>query len=287
MDSLRPMACAALACLVLLLGACGAPSGSGTDGVRVVDGEKVGIEEQLGATLPAGILLNDEDGRQVDLKSLFVKPTVLTLVYFNCPKICSKVMNEVAHTVDEVSKLQPGVDYNLITVSFDSREGPDLARNGKAALLDRTKTKMQPEAWRFLTGDDENIHKLTQTVGFYFKLDKDGDMTHPGAVIFLTKDAKVVRYLGGLLIHPFDMEMAVNDATSGTTRSFMQKVQSICYSYDPEGKAYTLKVNQIILFVTLFFVGIFVFVILLRRKKAPTNPYKPSTAKGAVEGGSL
>ena len=96
--------------------------------------EKVGIDEKLGETIPAGLMFKDEEGNDVELRSLITKPTVLTLVYFRCPSICGPLMREVRNTVEEVD-LVPGVDYNLITVSFDVREGPDLARTGKVNFL--------------------------------------------------------------------------------------------------------------------------------------------------------
>ncbi len=232
------------------------------------DAKTVGVDEKLGDTLPSGLMFRDSTGAEVELTKLLDRPTLLTLVYFRCPGICSPLMDEVAKTVDEVEELTPGKDYNIITVSFDAREGPEIAATGKKNFLGRMEREVPPEAWRFLTGDEENIARLTNAVGFNFQRDKE-DFKHAGTVIFLTKDGKIVRYLSGLAILPFDMKLAVNDAAEGTPRTLMQRIQKLCYAYDPEARAYTLQVNRIVLWLTLLGVGVFVFFLVRKRKNAP------------------
>ena len=258
--------------------------------------DKVGIEEQLGDTIPEGLMFRDVDGQSVELRSLMGKPTALLLVYLRCPNVCSPLMREVAHTVDELT-ITAGEDYNLVTVSFDARETPDLARRGKANLLGGMEKKIPPESWRFLTGDGANIRKLCDAVGFYFKRDKQ-DFLHSSAVIFVSTEGKIVRYLFPgqqrtkenrnetvPAILPDDWKLAVNDARDGNARSFMQRIQKLCYAYDPEGRTYVLNFNRIILIVTLGGVGIFLAFLLIKRNK---NPAPASTAQAdgnEVEGG--
>ena len=254
--------------------------------------EKVGVEEKPGVTLPAGLVFKDEAGNSVELTKLIQRPTILTLVYFKCPSICGPLLNEVAHTIDEVENIAPGKDFDLITVSFDPDETPDMAKTGKTNLLGRMETKVPPEAWRFLTGEEAMIKRLCDSVGFYYKRTEDGaDFMHAGTVIFLTKDAKIVRYLSGLEMLPFEMEMAVNDATSGRTRTVMQKIQQLCYKVSPDGKGYVLDVTQIVLWVTLLGAAIFfAFVLLFKRKKRTSTQITPpsqSAADQAVEGGAV
>lgn len=293
----------ARALLVLLLGAAcllGASSAH-ADEVEISASDEAGeyayddirIEEKLEDQIPEGIVFRDENGKPVELRSLITKPTVLLLVYLRCPNVCSPLMREVAHTVDEV-ELEPGQDFNLVTVSFDARETPELARRGQANLLATMDREMAPESWRFLTGDGENIRKLCDAVGFYFKRDKE-DYLHSSAVIFTSPDGKIVRYLYPSwqrtkedrtkeipAILPFDMTMAINDAREGKARSFMQRIQKLCYSYDPEGRAYVINVNRLILIVTLTGLGIFLAVLLLKRKKKNPAPATPATS-GRIE----
>jgi len=230
------------------------------------DDELVGVQEKLGEMVPLDLEFRNEKGEKVVLRDLVKRPTVLTLVYFRCPTICSPLLREVAHTVEE-SDIVPGVDYDLITVSFDVKDTLELAARTKEALLGELDKKVPPDSWHFLLGDPENIAKLTDAVGFRFKQDKQ-DFAHAATVVFLSPDGKIVRYLGGLSLLPADLKLAVLDAANGQPRTLIQRIQKLCYAYDPEGKTYVLKVNRIVLVVTLLMLGAFLAVLLVRRKPA-------------------
>jgi protein SCO1/2 len=234
---------------------------AGLQAQEYANDDTVGIEPRLGETVPLDLTFNNEQGEPVDLRSVIQRPTVLLLVYFRCPSICSPVMHEVADTVEKM-QLTPGVDYDLLTISFDSEETPELARIAKENLLADMDQKIPPDSWHFLTGDKKNIARLTDSVGFRFRRD-DKDFEHAGTVIFLSPDGKIVRYLPGMKLLPDHMVMAIQDAADGRARSFMQKIQRLCYSYDPEGKTYVMKVNRIILAVTFFVLGLFLIYLLL------------------------
>ncbi|MHC5012229.1 MAG: hypothetical protein ACYTG6_15015, partial [Planctomycetota bacterium] len=123
----------------------------------------------------------------------------------------------------------------------------------------------------------ENIARLTDAVGFRFRMEKE-DFVHAATVIFLSKEGKIVRYLSGLTLLPMDVKMAVLDAAEGKPRTLIQRIQKLCYAYDPEGKTYVFQVNRIVLVVTLLFTGIFLAWLLLRRRKpAPPPPVTPET----------
>ncbi len=243
------------------------PAGAAPDsGPAYGQDTKVGIDEHLGATIPMDVTFLDEDGHDVRLGSLLHRPTILTLVYFRCPGICSPLLHELARTVDEVKDLVPGIDYDLVTVSFDDREGPELARRAKSNLLGEMKTKVPPESWHFLTGTAPQIMRLANAVGFRFRKDKE-DFVHAGTVIFLTKGGEIVRYLGGLKLLPMDVQMAVLDAAKGRPRTLMQRIQQLCYAYDPKGKTYVLMVNRIILGVSIVLVILFLVYLLIKRRR--------------------
>jgi len=143
---------------------------------------------------------------------------------------------------------------------------PELARQAKKNLLSRMKKKMDPAHWRFLTGDAANITVLADTIGFRFRKEKE-DFVHAATVAFVDKDGTIVRYLGGLSLLPADVELAVVDTMEGRTRSIMQRIQKLCFAYDPEGKTYVFQVNRIVLVVTLLAVAIFVAFLLIRPKR--------------------
>jgi protein SCO1/2 len=229
------------------------------------DDETIGIEEKLGAQVPMDLKFLNERGLPVTFSELIDKPTVLLLVYFRCPSICSPLMHEVADMV-EMMDLEVGLDYDLITVSFDYRETPELAKTAKKNLIDGIEKKIPRENWHFLTGAAPEISALTDGVGFRFRMEKQ-DYLHAGTVIFLSNEGKIMRYLDGLKLLPADMKLAVIDAAEGKPRSFMQKIQSICFAFDPEGKTYVLKLNRIILFGTLFLLGVFLLYLLVKGKR--------------------
>ncbi len=216
---------------------------------------RIGIVEHLGDRLPLQELsFLDEEGRPITLKELSDRPIVLTLVYYKCPGICTPLLQELAAAVDKCD-LSPGEDYRIVTISFDPTETAELARPKKANMIAEVKSKeVPPNGWRFLTGNTKNVRHITEAVGFRYIQDKNKvDFVHAATVIFLSTDGMIARYLNGTRINPADLKLAVIDASEGRARSFMQKIQKLCYSYDPEGRAYVLKMNRIILGVTLLF----------------------------------
>lgn len=238
----------------LVVTAATALAGRSLWGQEYANDATVGIEPKLGETIPLDLTFNDEQGRPVTLRSLITRPTVFVLVYLRCPGICSPMMHEVAATVDKLD-LTPGIDYDLITISFDARETPELASMAKDNLLSQMQRKIPPESWRFLTGDERNIARLTDAFGYRFHKDKD-DFAHSGTIMFVSPSGKIVRYLPGLKLLPSHMKMAIQDAADGRARSFMQAIQRLCYAYDPKGKTYIVKVNRIILAGTFLTVGV-------------------------------
>jgi protein SCO1/2 len=242
---------------------------------------RVGIEEHLDTTIPlADLTFTDEDGNPVVLADLFGKPVILTLVYFSCPGICTPLLNELSRVVQQ-SRMVPGKDFRMVTISFDPDEGFELARLKRINMLGAMEQNVPaPEDWRFLVGDEENIRKIVDAVGFRFVRDKNGiDFVHAASVMFLSPEGKIVRYLNTTRFNPADLEMAVIDAAEGRSRSLMQKVERLCYAYDPEGQAYVLKINRIILGITLVFVLLFVGFLVLR-KPAARRP--PAGSEGAA-----
>ena len=241
----------------------------------------IGVDEKLGETIPLDLPLIDEEGSELKLGDLFDKPVVLTLIYLRCPSICSPLINGLADTVDELKEMRPPKDYRLITVSFDNTDLNKLD-NARKGLLSRMATKPSLDAWRFLTGPQESIDRLTDAVGFRYK--KEGqDFIHPGTVIFLSKDGKIVRYLAGVSTRsgkdddfaflPSDMKFALMDASEGIYHEFIPQIVRTCYTFDPASRRYVFNVNKLILFGTLFLAGIFLAILLLKKpKKAPVTP---------------
>lgn len=231
----------------------------------------VGVNERLGEQIPINDLsFTDEQGNKVLLADFFDRPIVFIPVYYRCPGICTPVLQEMASVIGKTD-ITPGVDYRVLTVSFEPTETHDLAQLKKTNMIAEVKGREVPEdAWRFFVGDAENVRRLTDAVGFLYKRDSNGvDYVHTGTVIFLDKTGKIVRYLDGVQMNPADFKMAVIDAQHGMPRSVMQAVKKLCYTFSPESRTYVLQVNRIILGFTLLFVLGFGAFLLLKPGAKP------------------
>ncbi len=225
----------------------------------------VGVDEKLGKNISLDLSFTTSKNDTIKLKDLIDKPTLLALVYYECPGICSPMQQEVAWVIDKMD-LVPGIDYKVISLSIDYKEKPELAAKWKKNYLAAMKKQLNDNDWIFLTGDSLNINKIIKEVGYYFEKNKEGQIIHPAVLIAISPKGKIVRYILGPTFNPFDVKMALIEANSGITRPTVAKVLQLCYSYDPEGKKYTfnfLRVSGIIIIIIL---GIFLLILLLSNK---------------------
>lgn len=236
---------------------------------------EVGIDERLGKFLPLDTKFVDENGVEFTLKELLTKPTVLTFVYYDCPGICSPLLMEIADVVNK-SDLVIGVDYNIINISMDEFETPELAFSKKNDFLQLVDKQVPPESWKFLTGDSTEIKKVSDAAGFFFKR-QGKDFLHSGALIFIDKEGKICRYLfpaytdsKGFGIAPFDFKMAVIETSAGRVSPTIARVLQFCFSYDPQGKTYVLNLTRIFGAGILILVAVFA-VVFLRKPKNVTK----------------
>jgi protein SCO1/2 len=225
----------------------------------------LGIEEKLGQTAAMDTLLKDEDGRAVTLASIVDKPTILTLNFYRCAGICTPQLNGLVDVLDKVD-MQPGKDFQVVTVSFDPKDTPEMAAMKRQNYISQLKRPFPPSAWRFLTGEGAQTKRLADSVGFYFKPDGD-QFLHAAALMYLSPQGKIVRYSYGIQYLPFDMKMALNEAAAGRPGATIQKALLFCYSYDPGGKRYVLSVTRIAAVATfVFLIGFLVFLAVKRKK---------------------
>ncbi len=227
---------------------------------------EVGITEHLDTYIPSDIMLTDHNGKLVNLKQLINKPTVISFVYYKCPGICSPLMNGLAEVI-EGTGLAFGKDYQALTISFDSRENWELGRDKRLNYLKKLKGK-DPAGWTFLTGDSANIAKATKALGFGFKF-VNNEFMHEGALIMISPDGKITRYLKGITFIPFEFKLAVIEASEGKSAPTIIKVLKYCYSFDRKTETYSLDVTRISATLIIFF-GLSLLTYLLirgRRKK--------------------
>jgi protein SCO1 len=225
----------------------------------------IGIVEKLGHYMPMDVELYDESGKLVQLGSIMNKPTIVMFVYYQCPGICTPLLNDVVKVVDKMD-LVIGKDYQILTVSFDHTELPETASEKKDNYLGEIRKTVDPNGWRFFTGDSANIYRLTDSMGFYFQ--RSGkDWVHPAAIMAVAADGKITRYLYGIHQLPLDVQLAMMEASTGKTGPTIAKVLNFCYAYDPEGRHYTLNVVRISGVVIVGLVGIFMIVFVRKPKK--------------------
>ncbi len=229
------------------------------------DRPAVGIVERLGQTVPLDLEFYDEQGHLVPLRHVITKPTIVTFVYYRCPGICSPLLTELSEIVEKMD-LEPGRDYQILTLSFDHRETPDLAASKKESYLTMMDRTIDPNSWRFFTGDSQAILAFTDAAGFYFRPEGD-DFVHAGALIILSPEGKITRYINGIRYLPFDVKMAVIEASEGKTGPTVARLLKFCYSYDPEAKRYAFDITRVGAVAILFFIGVFVVVFLAKPKK--------------------
>lgn len=230
---------------------------------------KVGIDEKLGSYLPMDLEFTTSEGNKIQLKNLITKPTLFALVYYECTGICSPMQNELAWTIDNL-QLEPGEDFQVISLSFDHHETPQVSAKWKTNYLKTIKRKFSIEDWIFLTGDSLSIKQLTNSAGFYF-IPNEEEFVHASTIIAVSPEGKISRYLFGKTFNPFDVKMALIEAKAGKTNPTISKVLEFCFSYDPKGQQYKLNVTRIIGSIMLFGVGIFLGVLLLKKKKPASS----------------
>jgi protein SCO1/2 len=227
----------------------------------------IGISEKLGQFIPLDVELYDESGNLVQLKSIINKPTLVAFVYYRCTGICTPLLNDIAKVVEKMD-LEIGKDYQILTVSFDYTERPEMASDKKDNYLSGIKKTVNPNGWRFFTGDSANVHRFTDAMGFYYQ-QSGKEWIHPTALIAVSPEGKITRYLYGIHQLPLDVKLAVMEASQGHATPTISKILNMCYTYDPEGKHYVFNFVHVggVVIVGLVALFVVVFIVLPKKKK--------------------
>jgi protein SCO1/2 len=231
--------------------------------------ENVGIDQRLGEQLPLDVTFRDESGAIVGLGDYFgKKPVVLTLVYYTCPMLCNQVLNGLTSTLDVVS-FDIGKEFEVVTVSFDPRETPELARSKKATYIDWYKRQGAADGWHFLTGDKASIDKLTEAAGFHYKFDAaTNQFVHASGIMLATPDGRLARYFYGIEYAPKDLRLGLIEASEKKIGNPVDRLLLYCYHYDPaSGKYGAVAMNILRLAAIATVVGLIAMLLLLRRRR--------------------
>jgi protein SCO1/2 len=220
---------------------------------------QIGFAEMQGKFADLNIMLVNESGDTTHLMDIINKPTILNLVYFECPGTCSPLMWGISKFIDDVD-LQLGKDYQVVTISFDPTERIDLGIKKKASYISTMKKKEAAAGWLFFVSDSINIAKLTQSIGFnYEKI--NNQFVHPTGLIALASDGKIIRYLRGIDFLPFDIKITMIEAGEGKVGPSINRLLAVCYSYDDQGNKFVFNVTRVSAIVIIFFV-IVIFLVL-------------------------
>jgi protein SCO1/2 len=236
----------------------------------------VGLDQRPGAQVPIDLKFRDEAGAPVRLGNYFSneRPSVLVLAYFRCPMLCNEVLNGLGEGLRKVS-LEPGKDYQVIVVSFDARETPELAAAKKTNLLDRYGRPGAAAGWHFLTGEQSGIDELARAVGFRYVYDPKLDQfAHASGITILTPAGTISRYFFGISYPPRDLRLGLVEASENRIGSPADRVLLLCYAYDPTTGQYTMTVLNLVRLggvMTVVALGTFIALACRReRRRRPT-----------------
>jgi protein SCO1/2 len=192
------------------------------------------IEQRLDESIPLDLRFRNEAGEEVALRRYFgERPVVLVLAYYRCPMLCTLVLNGMSAGLQELT-LQPGRDYEIVTVSIDPRETPDIAVAKKAIYLEDAGMEEAAGSWHFLTGDEVSIVELARAVGFHYQYDAGTDQyAHAAGIMVLTPEGKLARYFYGVEFAPRDLRFALVEASEGRIGTVVDHLLLLCYQYDP------------------------------------------------------
>lgn len=230
--------------------------------------QKVGFEPPLNGQMPLDLPFRDETGRSVQLREYFgQKPVVLAFVYYSCPMLCDQIQMGVVGTLRMLS-FNPGRDYEVVFISFDSRDTPALAVEKKRTDLERFHRPETATGWHFLTGSQESITAATQAANFRFTFDaKSNWFAHASGVLLLTSDGRISRYFYGVEYPGSDMRLGLVDASAGKIGSPIDHVLLFCYHYDPTTARYSASILRIIRFAGVLTILCMAGGILLFRRR--------------------
>lgn len=235
--------------------------------------EGVGIQRQMGVSVPHDIEFRDADGERVTLGEYFTgeRPIILNLVYHSCPMLCGLMLDGFTSSLQSL-EWTPGQEFQVLTVSFNHREGPSLARKKRKTYVQRLDRAGAEDGWHFLTGDEQSIRRLTDAVGFNFRwVPEKEEYAHPTTQIFLSGDGTVTRYIYGIEVPAGDVRKALVEASNGEVGSTIDQAAMYCFQFDPDKNTYTadafnlMKIGSVF---TVLVLGGVLFVFWRREHEA-------------------
>jgi protein SCO1/2 len=264
-----------LATLVLAIGAVGQipPSNVGVPSTTLpTDLLNVGFEPPLNAQMPLDLTFQDETGSSIKLREYFGrKPALLAFVYYGCPMLCSQLEQGIVNSL-KTSSFNAGEDYQVIFVSFDPHDTPEIAARKKTSAVSRYGCEGTGQGWHFLTGSEESIQSVTRAAHFRYTFDqRTGLFAHASGILLLTLDGRISRYFYGIDFPPRDIRLGLVDASAGKIGSPIDHVLLYCYQYDPTTARYGATILGIIRIAGILTAAALILGILICRRRGTTG----------------
>lgn len=235
--------------------------------------EGVGVDEHLGEHVPRDLVFRNEEGKPVPLGTYLdgETPVLLTMVYHSCPMLCNLLLDGLTTQTLKPMSWTPGDEFEIVTVSFNHREGPEIARKRKAEYVEALGRPEAADGWHFLTGDEETISQLAEAVGFSFNwIEEKQQYAHPAALMFLSGEGKISRYLYGLETEPRNARNALVEASDGKVGSVLDQAVLYCFQYDPNENSYVANAFNIMKLgatLTVLLIGLGLFILWRREHR--------------------
>jgi protein SCO1 len=231
----------------------------------------IGLDQHLNTQLPLTLSFRDETGKTVQLGDYFgEKPVILSFAYYDCPMLCTLVINGLIRTLRTLS-FSAGTEFNIVTVSFNPKDTPASAALKRQTSLQSYSRKGAESGWHFLTGDEATIQQLTQAVGFRYAFDeKTQQYQHPSGIMVLTPDGKLSRYFYGIEYAPRDVRLGLIEASAGKIGSPVDQILLLCFHYDPTTGKYGLIITRALQLgglVTMLALGGFMLISARRDRR--------------------
>ena len=264
----------------LLLVAVAGSLGAEPPAVPVDPGRDIGFDQKLGTTINLDLPFVDESGHGVTLREYAKgRPVVLSLAYYGCPMLCQLALQGLASSLKPLA-FGPGREFEVVTVSFDPRETPEMAQKARSSSLETYGRPEGKAGWHFLTGGEEAIRKLTDAVGFRYAWDAEsGQYAHATGIVILTPEGRVSRYLFGIDYAPKDLRLALIESAGGRIGTLADRLLLLCYRYDPHtGRYSAVAMTAVRAGAILSVLGIGSFVILSVRRERRRGSTPPGSA---------
>ncbi|HEV3146324.1 MAG TPA: SCO family protein [Gemmataceae bacterium] len=251
----------------------------------------VGLDQRLNEQAPLDLAFHDEAGRSVTLGDCCAgKPVILVLVQYRCPMLCTEVLNGLVDALRRLS-FEPGKQYQVVVVSFDAREIPDLAAEKKQSYLQSYGRPETAAGWHFLTGEQAAIDSLAQAVGFRYSYDPQTDkFAHASGIVVLTPQGRIARYFYGIHYSPRDLRLALVEASENKIASPVDHVLLFCFHYDPKAGKYSASALGAVRLggiLTIVSIGMFMLVAWRRNRTKARHALTPKSVPLLVDGNGI